>query len=277
MQIARLELANIKAVHAFARRHSIACDLAECDTVDVVYDAGEWQRARDGVAAIRAAVLIPGSEGDEDPVARYELFTPDEVRMRFYCHDGGALPGREEKVHGGLGYFAGSLSVYKFTVGVLKLCLARGLNLQANTAALRVTRNESDTGGGGGRRRWTVHTPRGEVAADRVVLATNGYTAALMPSLFQGVIVPVRGQVAAHRPGRTLRGRLPLPTTYSFIYEQGYEYMVPRPPQVEEGGDIIIGGGLFRAPNGGLLEYGTADDTMVNGAISEYLRETTPR
>ena len=41
-------------------------------------------------------------------------------------------------------------------------------------------------------------------------------------------------------------------------------------------GDIIIGGGLGRLPQGGLSEFGETDDTIINSANSAYLRETLP-
>jgi len=203
-----------------------------------------------------------------DAAAEYVFYSPEEVRSRFHVHDG-EYAGREEKVCGGVGYFAGSLSAYKFGVGVLKLCLQRGLNLQTHTAATGLAR-DGETG------MWTAQTSRGAIAASRVVLATNGYTAALVEE-FQGVIVPMRGQITAQRPGNAVPNGGCLPTTYSFIYEKGYEYMVPRPTGSHFAGDIIMGGGLVRAPDDGLLEYGTTDDTTINEHISTYLRETTPR
>ncbi|AEO64380.1 uncharacterized protein THITE_2042085 [Thermothielavioides terrestris NRRL 8126] len=258
-KIARLELASIRAVHAFARDHGIACDLRACETVDVIYDAAEWAAAREAVAAMREAFA---------PEGRYRLFSADEVRSRFWVHG-------DDEVQGGVGYFAGSLSAYKFVVGVLRLCLEKGLNLQTGTPVKRLETAKEDNGIDGGAL-WEVSTPRGVVKAKRVVLATNGYTAAVWPQ-FQGVVVPLRGQVTAQRPGRAMPRGGCLPTTYSFIYEKGYEYMVPRPEGSRFAGDIIIGGGLVRAPDDGLLEFGTTDDTTVNEVISEYLRDSAAR
>ncbi|KAK0644277.1 FAD dependent oxidoreductase [Cercophora newfieldiana] len=261
VRIARLELSNILAVQEFAREHAIPCDLDACNTIDVIYDSAQWAQAHEAVAAMRKAM----PEGD--PAAEYEFYEPAEVRERFYVHDG-EYAGREEKVYGGVGYFAGSLSAYKFGIGVLKLCLEKGLNLQTRTAAVGLERD--------GEGRWIVQTPRGKIVARRVVLATNGYTAALVKE-FQGVIVPMRGQITAHRPGKTVPKAGCLPTTYSFIYEKGYEYMISRPAGSQFAGDIIMGGGLVRAPEDGLYEYGTTDDATLNEGISEYLKETTPR
>ncbi len=254
VQIARLELANIRAQHAFAREHAIACDSHPCHTVDIVYDEAWWRSAHADVAAMQAA-MPPG-----DDAADYVFYDSDEVRARFHC--GGV------DVCGAVGYFAGSISAYRFAVGVLRLCLARGLNLQTHTAALGLERRPDGNG-------WEVQTERGSIAAARVVLATNGYTASLVPR-FQGSIVPVRGQIAMLRPGiRMPRGGLE--ATYSFVYDKGYEYMVPRPPGSTCEGDIVIGGGVAHARDGGAGAYGTTDDTRLDESISAYLREATPR
>lgn len=248
-------------MHAFARDHAIACDARACKTVDVHFDTAGWE------AALRAVEEMRDALGEGDPAGEYEVYSREEVAERFYVGDG-EFGGREEKVRGGLGYEAGSLSAYKFTVGVLKMCLARGMNLQTGTAAVGL----AEDGRGG----WTVTTPRGTVSAGRVVLATNGYTAALAPE-FQEVIMPFRGQISAQRPGSGLPEGGCLPTTYSFIYQGGYEYMVPRPKGSRFEGDIIMGGGLVRAPEHGLKEFGTTDDTTLNETIREYLKEASPR
>ncbi|KAL8381607.1 hypothetical protein RB595_005745 [Gaeumannomyces hyphopodioides] len=273
-QIARLELANIRAVHAFAARHGVDCGSRPGDTVDVVLDRAEWDRAVAGVAALRAAL------GPDDDAAEYALCPPAEMRDRYFCaappagSDGDG--DGDEGLFGGVRYPAGSISAYKFTVGVLKLCVGRGLQVHANTPAVKLERiGRKRDGDGGSAARWTVTTPRGAIAARRVVLATNGYTAALQPR-FQGVVVPLRGQITAQRAGRGMPAA-GLPVTYSFIYAGGYEYMVPQPGRDAGGEDIVIGGGLARAEKGGLYEFGTTDDTTLNGTISEYLRESTSR
>lgn len=100
-KIARLELANINAVHTFAKGHAIPCD-----------SPGHWEDAHRAVDAMT--------------------------------------------------YPAGTISGHKFDIGVLKLALAKGLNLQA-------------------------HTP-----------ATNGYTAALWQEFQEVIVVPLRGHITAH-------------------------------------------------------------------------------
>jgi glycine/D-amino acid oxidase-like deaminating enzyme len=266
-------------VHAFAREHGIPCDLEACNTVDIIYDEGDWAHACAAVEAMRAA-LPPGH-----PAAEYTLYSAEQARARFHVHDT-HFGGKEEKVCGAVEYFAGSLSAYRFCVGVLRMCLDWGMNLQTGTPVVGLSRDVTATasttdvvggdGGDGVGAMWTVHTPRGAIRARRVVLATNGYTARIVPR-FQGVLVPLRGQITAQRPGTAMPNGGCLPTTYSFCYKKGYEYMITRPQGSRFAGDVIIGGGLAREPDEGLLEFGTTDDTAVNERISRYLREATPR
>lgn len=223
--------------------------------MDIVYDEGQWDASLKGIEAIRAAFK---GEEDEATVGRYHTWMPEEVAEKWFVD--------KKDVVGAVSYEAGSLSAYKFVIGVLKLCLRRGLQLYTNTPATKVHKDADGT--------WDIETSRGSIKAKKVVLATNGYTAFLHRG-FQGCIVPLRGQVTAHRPGP----RMPsggLPGTYSFIYSNGYEYMIPRPPGSKFAGDIVIGGGLVKAADEGLYEFGETDDTVLNPTISTYLTATTP-
>ncbi|KAK8859613.1 FAD dependent oxidoreductase [Apiospora arundinis] len=257
VKIAQLELDNIRAMHAFACEHAIDCDSHPCQTVDVIYDAAQWAEDQRAVQAMRDA--MPGH-----PAAEYSLYTADEVRDKFYCGKGG-----HEDVAGGVGYEAGSMSSYRLVVGVLKMCMERGLNLQTNTPATSLEKIDGNDGDS-----WRVNTPRGTITAQKVILATNGYTAHLLPQ-FQGIIVPLRGHVTAQRPGQNMPTN-GLPGTYSFVHGDAYDYMIPRPPGSRFAGDIIIGGGLHGLVDGGATEYGTTDDTGFDGVITENLRECLP-
>ena len=249
-KIVRFEYNCMKAVHALARVNGIDCDSWEGDTVDIIYDEGQWRLANEAIREIQRVL------GKEDPASKYRFWSAEEANRVFLTQ--GAV--------GAVTYEAGSLSGYKFGTGVLQLALEKGLNLQTETPALRIEKEGQG---------WVVETSRGSIKSDRVVLATNGYTAHLYPAL-QGTIVPLRGIVTAHRPG----SRMPkegLTTTYSFIYDDGYEYMISRPPGSKHSGDIVIGGGLTKAAEGGLYEYGTVDDIKVDPAIISYLRGSTPK
>lgn len=252
-KITRLQYNTMRAIHTFAKEHGIQCDSLQGDTVDVFYDQGQVEKARNAVAKIKRVL------GEKDPAARYIFYSPEETEKKFLAQ--GSL--------GSLQYEAGSLSAYKFVTGVLDLALKKGLNLQTETPALKIARSEDCQKG------WTVYTPRGEVKAKKLLLATNGYTAHLYPTL-QGVIVPLRGHMTAQRPGSGIP-KEGLGGTYSFIYDSNYEYMIPRPPGSKFAGDIMIGGGAARAPNEGLFEWGETDDTTTDDFIRSYLEDCTKK
>jgi glycine/D-amino acid oxidase-like deaminating enzyme len=66
-----------------------------------------------------------------------------------------------------------------------------------------------------------------------------------------------------------------LSNTYSFIYKEGYEYMIPRPKGTKFAGDIVIGGGLTKTADEGLNDYGNTDDTELNRDVIQYLDFST--
>lgn len=249
-KISRFEFECMKAVHAFAREHAIECDSWEGDTVDVVYDQGQWNKAKVAVTEMKRIL------GYGDPVAQYKFWDTEETFEMFLA----------EGSYGSVSYRAGSLNAYKFVTGMLDLAVRMGLNLQTETPATKISKCDD------GQYRWTVETPRGTIRAEKVLLATNGYTAHLYPAL-QGVIVPLRGHMTAQRPGSALP-KNGLSTTYSFIYGDGYEYMIPRPQGSKFAGDIAIGGGSTKAPNEGIREFGTTDDTTIDPTILSYLQKS---
>ena len=252
MKIARLEYANIKATHQLAQQDGIQCDSRPCKTVDIIYDLQELE---DGKKAIK---MMQDAMNPHEGAADYQIYEVEEAGSKFLAP--AAL--------GAFEYEAGSVHAYKFTIGILKEALERGLNLQTNTLATGVGRETSSLEG---KQRWKIQTPRGCTYARNVILATNAFTAHLYPSL-QGSIVPLRGQVSAQRPGPSLPA---LSTTYSFIYSGGYEYMIQSPST----DDIIIGGGIgkFAAADfdACLEEFGQTNDEETNAWISQYLTQCT--
>lgn len=247
-KIVRFEFNCMRAVHAFARNNEIDCDSWQGDTVDVFYDQGQLGKAKIAVAEIKRVL------GEEDPAARYSFWDAEETRKKFLA----------EGSYGAVSYKAGSLWPYKFVIGILGLAVKQGLNLQTKTPASKIMKPEN------GQKGWIVQTMRGDVQAKKVLLATNGYTARLCPAL-QGIIVPLRGHMTAQRPGSGLP-KDGLKTTYSFIYDDGYDYMVSRPPGTKFAGDVMIGGGSTKTRDNGIREFGTTDDTTFDHVILEYLK-----
>lgn len=235
------------------REKKIDCDIFSGETVDIFYDLDSWRRCQAAIAAMRSA--MPQDLGG---AARYEIWSAEDAKMRFHV--------RGEECVGAVSYEAGSLSAYRFVIAVLKLCLEMRMELYTNTAATNIERINDH---------WRVQTKKGIIEARRVVLATNAYTA-FLDRRFQNVIVPLRGQITAHRPGKSM-AKEGLQTTYSFVYAGGFDYMIPRPKGSKYAGDIVIGGGLTKGTNSGLEEFGTTDDSKISTEISQYLTDTTPR
>ncbi|KIX98144.1 uncharacterized protein Z520_06224 [Fonsecaea multimorphosa CBS 102226] len=251
MKITNLEYNCMVSVHKFACENSIDCDSVRCQTIDVFYDENQFAKARESISLMEK---LMGKENAPKHIFHDSQATADKFLAPNSV--------------GGLEYESGSLSAYKFTIGVLKLALQKGLNLQCNTPATRISKSTTDG-------KWTVSTPRGSIKAKTLVLATNGYTAHLYPQL-QGVIVPLRGVVTAQRPGLSMPQK-GLETTYSFVYDEGFEYMISRPAGSKFEGDIVIGGGMHVAKDGGTSEYGNTDDTTYDENSADYLLECTER
>ncbi|KAH7069159.1 FAD dependent oxidoreductase [Paraphoma chrysanthemicola] len=273
LKIARLEYANIVETHRLAEELGIACENEICTTVDVIYDKETFENGKQAIEALRADATDEEKEPGE--MAWYQLY-----EGRGICEADFQIPiGRknenpaveeEEYPIGMIDYLAGRIHAYRFTTGVLKECVKMGLVLCTNTTvnAILPSSNHADDSTAP----WTLQTSHNTIQAHDVILATNGYTPYLLPSL-QSAIIPMRGQITAQRPGPNSTLPSLLPNTYSFIYRNGYEYMVPRP--LDDGGQhIIIGGGLGRLPESGATEYGTVDDASLNPTVSTYLHNT---
>ena len=218
------------------------------ETIDVIFDQEQWESGK-------LAVEYMNKDIPHD-IEKYKVLGAEEARRKSLCPD--AL--------GAFVYEAGSVSAYKFAIGVIKLALEKGLNLQTNTPVTHISKDLPNA--------WRLETPRGVISTKNAVLATNGYTAHLL-SAFQGVIVPLRGQITAQRPGSHLPS--PLPLTYTFAYKNGYEYMIPRPKGTKHEGDIVIGGGWTNLPDEGVSEFGETDDSVLAPPVSEYLFDSTKR
>ena len=84
----------------------------------------------------------------------------------------------------------GSLQPLAYCRGLARACHKRGVTLHGDSRAVRVSPNGKG---------WQVSTPGGSVKCKRLVLATNGYTDNLWPSLAQ-TIVPVASMLTATSP-----------------------------------------------------------------------------
>lgn len=293
LRIARFEYENIVATHRLAEELGIKdeCESCLCQTVDLIYDQQTFEEGR---AAIAELVADADPHEREGGMADYKIHSAEEAAEKFYAAARNSNPAVEGEEHlaGAFSYLAGRIHAYRFTTAILKHCVVNhGLQLCTNTPVLRIEDPSPDAQDP----YYILHTPRFPVHARTLILATNGYTPHLLPS-FQSSIVPLRGQITAQRPPKETRLPPLLPTTYSFIYRHGYEYMIPRPVSssppdrgpgclylpstttspVHESQHLLIGGGIGRLPAHGASEYGTTDDTTLNPQISDYLLHSLP-
>ena len=94
--------------------------------------------------------------------------------------------------HGGLLYErSGGLHPAKYFAGLARLAFDRGAHLHDRTPAVALARRRQ-----GG---LTVETPRGEIAARDVLLATNGYSDGLVPWIRRRII-PIGSYIIATEP-----------------------------------------------------------------------------
>lgn len=160
---------------------------------------------------------------------------------------------------------AASLWPYKLVTFILTKLVKEGrINLQTTTP---VTTIESEPSG-----RHTLHTPRGSISSSTVILATNGYTSALLPH-FADLIVPVRGEMSAlfPPPSSTI-----IPNSYGMVGALGQpenadDYLVQRPYSgvPNPAGHLMFGGGRGA---GNLPTVGVSDDTIIDEGSAQYLR-----
>lgn len=153
---------------------------------------------------------------------------------------------------------------YKLVAGVVEdLVLDEGLqgrfNLQTWTPVQEIKREG---------KKWNVGTERGGVKTKYVVLATNGYTSALVPD-YKDLIVPCRGQMSALLPPEELRGEGRLKTSLGFMKEGNHDYLVQR--SNEKGGHLMFGGAETYGPR-----LGVTDDSIVDERQTDWLRKSLP-
>lgn len=172
-------------VFRLIERHQIECDALQSGTLRAAFHA----RDAEAVRATAGQCMHRGM-----PV---ELLESDAAREasgtgRYVC----AMLDRR----------GGQVNPLGFARGLAQAAMQAGAAVHGETPVLSVRRNG---------RAWHVRTPTGTVQADRLILATNGYTDDLWPGLRRS-IVPLFSAIVASEP-------LPEPvmSTRSALYEVG--------------------------------------------------------
>ncbi|KAK1593334.1 FAD dependent oxidoreductase [Colletotrichum navitas] len=260
--IAEFELRNYAHLTDLVAANAIPCDWVPLRGVHALL-------TQDLVAAAekQIAALLPHLAG------LVRLVTdPEELKSLRVPHAAGAVV--QER--------AASVWPYKLVAWVFEDLLRRfgpgsgvevqpegvWFNIQTNTPVTRL-QHLPGSSAASGEASWVIHTDRGQVAAKKVLLATNAYTSRLLPA-FADLIVPVRGQVAALLP----EPRAELGRSYVFMASSDAskgepnqdDYLIQRPGP---GLEMILGGGRAR---GVLKGVGVSDDDEVDPVVATYLR-----
>jgi glycine/D-amino acid oxidase-like deaminating enzyme len=133
---------------------------------------GAWTKKHFETQTRRLAVLNSAAQSGAYMVPRERQ--REEIASDYYF--GGMVVERSGKLHPALYY-----------KGLLEACRRRGAPVCAKAAVTGIRRTGAE---------WRVETGRGTVAADDVVIATNGYTGGLIPELRRRV-VPVASHIVA--------------------------------------------------------------------------------
>ncbi|KAM5380873.1 hypothetical protein ACJZ2D_003397 [Fusarium nematophilum] len=240
-EIADFELANAEAVKDYVLNNGVDCDFVITQAVDVQLSEGQNAALKDG----------------------YDKFVDAGVkatRTAFYLHGKDAeMVSGVKGAKGAFKYTAGHIWPYKLIHHMFTKALSHdSINLQTNTPVTSISPTPNAEG------YWTITTDRGKVRARQVVLATNAYTAALLPEYHEKII-----------PYRAICSRIVTPenkpppllaNTYSLRFNNSdFDYLIPRTD-----GSIVVGGA--RRAYLGYLEdwYGNVDDSRLIERAKDY-------
>jgi glycine/D-amino acid oxidase-like deaminating enzyme len=174
-------------------------------------DPAMLARVRDGIASFQFLEHLIRRERIDcayQPVGKYfAAWTPAHYErlkakaallnastaLRAWC-----VPAEEQREEIGSGYYYGGLAVEPAALvnpallhrGLLDACRRAGVTLCAETPVTMIS---------GARGAYCAATPRGSLTAKEIIVATNGYTGAVMPALRRRV-VPLASYIIATEP-----------------------------------------------------------------------------
>lgn len=230
-------------------------EFREVRSVDFAVDAGTDRKMKGQVDA-----FVPHQPAGYKMAA----YSGEEARELF---------GVSEHVVGAVEYPAGALWPYRFVTALWRRLLDQypeSLAIETGTAVKTVEVRQDET-----RFPYCVSTSRGQIRARHVVHATNGFASHLVPGL-QGKTSGVLCHMTAQRPGEDFpdhNGR----QSWSVMYNQGFDYITQRPNVSDkEGGEIMLGGGLFQSGKQGSDMVGVYDDSRMDAMTLMHLEGVMP-
>ncbi|CAN9229158.1 unnamed protein product [Alternaria sp. RS040] len=246
--VAEFELKNVAAVRSYIQDNNVPCEWRDVTGCRTFWTEEAMSEAEKEIEHLRKT---------SPEIARHVtiLKEKEEFKKHRVAPDCVGLT---------LSEGAASLWPYKLVTFMLEKLVKNGqLNLQTRTPVTEITSSNST---------HTLHTPRGTISSKTVILATNGYTSALLPH-FADLIVPCRGEMSALIPpaGMTL-----LPNSYGMVAALGQpanndDYLIHRPFEgvPNPGGHLMFGGGRGA---GHYPSIGVSDDAVIDEGSAAYLR-----
>ena len=83
------------------------------------------------------------------------------------------------------------LNPLKYVIGLYEAALGKGINLRYETSAIDIKKHNG---------RITITTTNGTISADKLIIATNGYSSDDIPSKLRGAYLPVLSSIIVTRP-----------------------------------------------------------------------------
>lgn len=246
-EISNHEVAHIQAIKKLVEKEHIDCDFTLTRTFDVFFDEAFANKAKGAYDSMVARGLTSIQDAH---------FTPAKYAER----DSGV-----KNAKGCFSFTAAHLWPYKFVMHLLGLAITKGLNLQTETPVKDVS-STADAHG-----RYAVTTARGIITAKKIVFASNGFTAGLLPEYSQK-IVPCRGicsRIVTPDPNKAPY----LNNTYTLRTGPGmYDYLIARVD-----GSIIVGGAKSTMSKDKSVWYDNSDDSELIEPAQDYFDEYMQR
>ncbi|KAF8861332.1 FAD dependent oxidoreductase [Acephala macrosclerotiorum] len=250
VEIALFELAHIAAIQSLISTHKIDCDFTLTRTHTIPTDPA--------VASFVGSLVSQYTSASPE-IAKHSQWTEGKEAEELSGVKG---------VVGDWSNTAAHLWPYKLFLHLLQIAVDKDVNLQTNTPVLSSS-NEQDTEG-----YWTFQTPRGTIKAKKVVFATNGYTAGILPE-YRDVIVPRKAccsyistlASSSSSPDiETKRLGNGKDSSYRISPPAGeFDYLIQRPD-----GSVVVGGGsaLYKGERG--VAIGNWDDSTLIPQLGDH-------
>ncbi|KAJ5138690.1 FAD dependent oxidoreductase [Penicillium bovifimosum] len=231
-EVADFEVANLNAVKEYIELEGVDCDFIVTRACDVHFSSGQDMKIKESLRRLKAAGVAAAK-------------TASEVE-ETHAENVSGVKGAK----GCISYTAAHLWPYKLIHHMFTKALKHGgLNLQTNTCATSVLPAANSQSG------WTIQTNRGPVEAGKVIVASNGYTPALLPEYWEQIIPYRAVSCYIKTPG-------PAPllvNTYALRFKDwDFDYLIPRPD-----GSIVVGGARSAYFRNKDLWYNNANDADV--------------